>query len=60
MDTDSAYMALAGPLDSLVPAERREEYYRSYGQWFPRRACSKHEEEFVLARCEGRDWSDNG
>ena len=47
MDTDSAYMALSGPLESIVKPELRREFYRCYGDWFPRPYCPKHADAFV-------------
>ena len=60
MDTDSGYMALAGPLDDLIPLSKRKEYYKTYGLWFPRKACEEHEGEFIESRCRGEPWSDGG
>ena len=60
MDTDSGYMALSGPLDDLVPEDKRREYYETYDQWFPRRACEEHKKDFVESRCRGEAWSDEG
>ena len=36
MDTDSAYIALAGEsIDGLVRADRRAHYFRNRSQWLP-------------------------
>ena len=62
MDTDSAYMALSGPLEDLVKSEKRREFYESYGDWFPRPYCDEHRKDFIdtkLAMYEsgdGEDW----
>ena len=61
MDTDSAYMALTNSLEDLVKPEKRRDFYESYGDWFPRPYCDKHEEDFIatkLAKYEsgGEDW----
>ena len=47
MDTDSAYMALSGPLPSLVRPHMRRQFYQEYGQWFPRPFCNEHKDAFV-------------
>ena len=60
MDTDSAYMALSGPMDKLVPEACRREYYETYHLWFRRRACEEHKKDFVDTRCGGEVWSDGG
>ena len=60
MDTDSAYIALSEPLDKLVPEARRREYYKTYHQWFPRKACEEHKKDFVDAGCRGEVWSNEG
>ena len=49
MDTDSAYMALAGPFESLVKEEMREEYEDVKHSWFPR---SDTEENIAYDRRE--------
>ena len=36
MDTDSAYMALSGPFDTLIIPERQEEFEEVKHQWLPR------------------------
>ena len=53
MDMDSAYMALSGPLESLVKPELREEFYRDYNQWFPTPYCGAHAADFIRIKCEG-------
>ena len=57
MDTDSAYMALLGDLESLVKETERRAFYDEYDCWFPRRACGLHREAFVEAGCAGATWS---
>ena len=45
MDTDSAYIALAGDtIDDLVTSEHREHYFRNRSQWLPAECCDDHEE----------------
>ena len=39
MDTDRAYMALSGPLETLAMEGRRKEFFRHYGEWFPKPYC---------------------
>ena len=58
MDTDSAYIALAGDsIDDLVSTDRREHYFRNRSQWLPAECCDDHEEEYVCARIAGRSWT---
>ena len=47
MDTDSAYMALSGPLETLVKPDMQAEFYEEYEQWFPRPFCPEHRHEFI-------------
>ena len=43
MDTDSAYLALAGEsVDPLVTAELREHYFRHRSEWLPSVCCDEH------------------
>ena len=43
MDTDSAYIAIAGPsVDSLVKSELREEFEADKANWFPRTDTPEH------------------
>ena len=58
MDTDSAYIALAGDsIDDLVSTDRCEHYFRNRSQWLPAECCDDHEEEYVCARIAGRSWT---
>ena len=58
MDTDSAYIALAGDtIDDLVTSEHREHHFRNRSQWLPAECCDDHEEEYVCARIAGRSWT---
>ena len=51
MDTDSAYIALAGEsIDGLVRADRRAHYFRHRSQWLPAECCDEHEDDYVCAR----------
>ena len=55
MDTDSAYIALAGEsIDGLVRADRRAHYFRHRSQWLPVECCDEHEDDYVCARIAGR------
>ena len=57
MDTDSAYIALAGEsIDGLVKADRRAHYFRHRSQWLPAECCADHEDDYVRARIAGRPW----
>ena len=58
MDTDSAYIALAGEsIDGLVRADRRAHYFRHRSQWLPVECCDEHEDDYVRARIAGRPWT---
>ena len=58
MDTDSAYIALAGEsIDGLVRADRRAHYFRHRSQWLPAECCDEHEDDYVCARIAGRPWT---
>ena len=59
MDTDSAYMALSGSLESVIRPEMREEFYTCYGEWFPRLACAEHQTEFVRVKMAHHDGGDD-
>ena len=51
MDTDSAYIALAGEtIDDLITCEHREHYFRHRSEWLPAECCDEHENEYVPAR----------
>ena len=59
MDTDSAYMALTGPLESIIKPERAKEFYEEYGKWFPRPYCDSHAKDFLrtkLSKDTDRVW----
>ena len=58
MDTDSAYIALAGEsIDGLVRADRRAHYFRHISHWLPAECCDEHEDDYVCARIAGRPWT---
>ena len=58
MDTDSAYIALAGEsIDGLVKADRRAHYFRHRYQWLPAECCDEHEDDYVRARIAGCPWT---
>ena len=58
MDTDSAYIALAGEsIDDLVAPQHREHYFRNRSQWLPAECCDKHEGDYVQTRIAGRSWT---
>ena len=56
MDTDSAYMALSGPLETLVIPDLKREYYENFGEWFPAPYCSLHHQDFVECKLHARQW----
>ena len=58
MDTDSAYIALAGDsIDDLVTKQHREHYFRHRSEWFPAECCDKHEDDYVQTRLAGLPWT---
>ncbi|RLJ22853.1 hypothetical protein DJ031_00100, partial [bacterium endosymbiont of Escarpia laminata] len=57
MDTDSAYIALAGrDIDALVPEAWREHYFRNRSLWFPAECCDAHVDAYVRCRVAGLAW----
>ena len=57
MDTDSAYLALAGEsVDDLVTSELREHYFRHRSEWLPSECCDEHQNEYVRCRLDDRLW----
>ena len=57
MDTDSAYVALAGQsIEELVRPHLREQFYQEWNQWLPAEACSQHQEAFVRVKTSGDLW----
>ena len=58
MDTDSAYIALAGDsIDDIVAPEHREHYFRNRSQWLPAECCDNHKDDYVHTRLAGRTWT---
>ena len=58
MDTDSAYIALAGEtIDDIITSEHRENYFRHRSEWLLAECCDEHEDEYVQARMAGRAWT---
>ena len=58
MDTDSAYIALAGDsIDDLVAPEHREHYFRNRSQWLPAECCDNHKDDYVNTRLAERTWT---
>ena len=58
MDTDSAYIALAGnSIDDLVSADRREHYFRHRSEWLPAECCDKHKDDSVQTRLARLLWT---
>ena len=47
MDTDSAYIALAGDsIDDLVTPEHRKHYFKHRSEWLPAECCDEHKVEW--------------
>ena len=58
MDTDSAYIALAGEsFDDLVTSEHREHYFKHRSEWLPTECCDNHKDDYVHTRLAGRTWT---
>ena len=57
MDTDSAYLALAGEsVDVLVTPALRDQYFRHRSEWLPSECCDEYRNEYVRCRLAGRPW----
>ena len=57
MDTDSSYVALAGPLHSLVPDSLLEEFLDNYDRWYVQPFCPDHKEAFKCCVRRREEWS---
>ena len=61
MDTDSAYLALAGEsVDALVTPTLRDHYFRHRSEWLPSVCCDEHRDEYVRCRLADRSWVGDG
>ena len=56
MDTDSAYMALSAPLESVLKPGTERAFWEQYSLWFPRRACEAHGSSFIECMLAGEPW----
>ena len=57
MDTDSAYIALAGKnLEDLVKPELKKQFFEEWNNWLPAEACATHQEEFVQGKMSAGVW----
>ena len=57
MDTDSAYLALAGEsVDALVTPALRDHYFRHRSECLPSECCDEHRNEYVRCRLADRPW----
>ena len=57
MDTDSSYVALAGPLHSLIPDSLLEEFLDNYDRWYVQPFCPDHKEAFKCRLRRREEWS---
>ena len=56
MDTDSAYIALAGlNLEDLVNPELKKQFFEEWNKWLPAEACATHQKEFVDTKVAGHE-----
>ena len=57
MDTDSAYIALAGQnLRDLVRPELKKQFFEEWNNWLPAEVCTTHQKEFVVTKMAGHEW----
>ena len=56
MDTDSAYIALAGETIGDLVVDR-EHYFRHRSEWLQAECCDAHENDYVTASISGRTWT---
>ena len=56
MNTESAYMALSGPLESIIKPNLRKAFYTNYSLWFPKQYCAKHKTGFIEIKLSGKKW----
>ena len=55
MDTDSAYIALAGQnLEDLVKPELKK-FFEEWNKWLPAEACATHQKEFMDTKVAGNE-----
>ena len=58
MDTDSAYMALSAPLETIIKPREKMNFYNNYGQWFPRPYCDQHKSSFLAHKMQDQgEWT---
>ena len=57
MDTDSAYFATCGDLESLVPMNLRQQYFEEFGEWFIPEFCAEHKKSFIETKTQGLPWT---
>lgn len=56
MDTDSAYFAMSGALESVVKPSKRSDFYHNYDKWFVPPFCSHHKNDFIQCKLAGIEW----
>ena len=56
MDTDSAYMVLSAPLETILKPGTGREFWEQYGMWLSRRACESHNQDFIDCMLTGEAW----
>ena len=58
MDTDSAYVAIAGQsIEELVKPHLKQDFYQNWYKWLPAEACSLHQEKFLKVKLRGESWN---
>lgn len=57
MDTDSSYKVLSGPMHTVIKKEKREEFFKNYGEWFVKPYCDAHQNDFYTHMVMGKgEW----
>lgn len=56
MDTDSAYFAMSGTLESQILPRKKSEFFQEYDKWFVPTFCVRHKENFVKTKAAGCHW----
>ena len=55
-DTDSNYAAMAGPLETTVKKDMKDQFFNEYDQWFVAPYCDDHRTDFAESHRIGKPW----